>query len=679
MIFSDTIIENKRFFLRNLVINASSSWSTASSSYGMFRVNYEFPLGLNKIYYVGYTYKFITTNQSPTWVNFYAQAGYYAWDTANLQISNPAAGTEYKKTGLGHPAQVGNYTLMYGAIYNGASNAIAGISAQAKNVFVYDITELYALLLSRNIVTNYTTMKTWCDNNLTYQNPNKNFEITKLIQSALNKVSIQKGNIVTDNYIEPDGMKIYSVSDTLRNNTYFDTGIGFGVYNNSSNGAVTHNRINAKDQNSPFYPQHQYICKITTNGTAKPGAGGFHASHTAAANKIFVEKFVAKIPIGYTVEWATNAQGSDASIKFLSSQNGTGEWEEYTILYKCGSSGSFSTGGHVYITGSDDTNVTWYVAYVNNCDITGNEYLKNYSVLGNVDRINSGTLFSRQFDNLNLLLNGNGANQNVALPSGWIYDTTDVAGNAIASIVQPVNAAAGTILPWILINPSRKYKISYWVKCKQDMTSFLTGIRIKCGNTEVTHGDVNYKSGTKTQLTKELKSGDTSLTVKSNVNWAETSHSLLGFRSFAYKSYNDKGTSNGNSTAGLISEISGTTIINLKIAYSGATQPINTYVCECYSGSTYPYPINKAQLPTDNTWKYVEGYFGGEGGVLWDGNNAEGAWAYLPADATEIALYLNLYRNNGTVPIKFSDIRIEPISTESLNRLEQKIQIKGGM
>lgn len=31
------------------------------------------------------------------------------------------------------------------------------------------------------------------------------------------------------------------------------------------------------------------------------------------------------------------------------------------------------------------------------------------------------------------------------IPSGWSYDTTDVAGNAVASIVQPVNAAAGTI------------------------------------------------------------------------------------------------------------------------------------------------------------------------------------------------------------------------------------------
>jgi len=36
------------------------------------------------------------------------------------------------------------------------------------------------------------------------------------------------------------------------NNTYFDTGSGVSVYNNKGGGTVTHTRVDAKAQNSPF-------------------------------------------------------------------------------------------------------------------------------------------------------------------------------------------------------------------------------------------------------------------------------------------------------------------------------------------------------------------------------------------------------------------------------------------
>jgi hypothetical protein len=95
---------------------------------------------------------------------------------------------------------------------------------------------------------------------------------------------------------------------------------------------------------------------------------------------------------------------------------------------------------------------------------------------------------------------GNGEKQLTSFftNSNWTYDTTDVAGNAVASIVQPVNASSGSFGPKIPVVPGRRYKISYWVKCKGDMSSFLTAIRMFVNNTELTHSDVHYKSGTKT-------------------------------------------------------------------------------------------------------------------------------------------------------------------------------------
>ena len=73
-------------------------------------------------------------------------------------------------------------------------------------------------------------------------------------------------------------------------------------------------------------------------------------------------------------------------------------------------------------------------------------------------------------------------------------------------------------------------------------------------------------------------------------------------------------------------------------------------------------------LPTNNTWKYVEGYFGNK--ALWDGSVGT-AWGNIPFETTDIMLYINIYSNTGTVPIKYSDIKIEPVSGNGRN--EKKI------
>lgn len=673
MLFSDTIIEKHGVFLRNLIKNAPAQdvWSTASSSYGMFGCNYEINLEPNQLYYVRYTYKFTTTNQSPTWVQYYIQGG--SSTIVAARIANPTAGTEYTTSGVGRMSLTGG-TLTSGTVYNGNSNAISGVSSQIKNLMFYDVTELFEILRACNMATTEAALKTWCDNNLIYSPPYTNYDIREKIINTDEKVYIKKGIVIADNFIESDTMRNYSVSTTIKNNTYFDTGMPYSVYNNKGNGTVTLTRIDGKAQNSPFYPAHKYICQITTNGEASPGAGGFVASHTAGANKIFVEKFVAKVPVGYNVYAAYNSQGTGSNVTFLSSQTGTGNWAEYTILYRCGSSGSFSSGGHVYVSGSNNTNVTWYVAYVNNCEITNNEELKNFSTLSKVERIKGGNYYTNQINCLNLVSNDSKAIIG-GIPSSWSYDYEDYAGNAKFSIVQPVGAAAGTVGTKIPIEPGRRYKVSYWVKCKQDMTSFLTAIRIfvNNGNTEVTHVNVAYKASTKTQLTQALNNGDTQMVVKSNANWSAYSYSKVGFRSSSGKSYNDKGTSNGyNNSTGLISGIEGSTIIKFNTAYTGSAMAKDTYVVESYDGGTYPYPVNKGALPTDNTWKYVEGYFGAKG--LWDGSG--GSWPNIPYDTTHIMLYINIYGNTGTVPIKYSDIKIEPISGNGRN--ENKIQFLGG-
>ena len=678
MIYADNIVEKNSIVLRNLITNglntSTNTWSGALTGYGFYTLSYEVNLTPKHIYYQRCVYKFTTTNQSPTWCAMYLCGGYQR----GAEVNNLVANTEYTLSGIAEQYVTTNRINTYGTIYNGNNGAISGVSSYVKNVLTYDVTSLYSALKTKGVVSNYATLKTWCDSNLAHVPRYTNYDVSSLVNDATTKTAVERGAIVSGEFIETDGMQIYSVNDTVRNNTYFDSAANFSVYNNSSNGTVTHTRVT--DTTSPFYPEHPYVVKIVTNGTASPGAGGFICYHTAKANGIFVEKFVAKIPVGYNVVPAYNAQGNSPSVTVLGSAAGTGNWQEYTILYKCGSSGSFSTGGHVYLNGSNNTSVTWYVAYCNNCDITGKEYLKGYTALPNKESFNANHMFSREFNCVNLFPNGNGGQQTTALlPAGWSYDTSDYPTSSLChakcSFVQPVNAAAGSFNIMAKINPCCQYKISYWVKCKADMSSFLTAIRYYLSNgTELTDWQVPYINGTKTYLTAALTSGATTVTVANNANWKAVSYSILAFRSGTEVSWHDKGAWNPSGSNGIITGITGSNTINLRTAWTGSTMPSGTYVVEGQQGSTRPYPIGKGNLPTDNTWKYVEGYFG-VANQIWDGNSSPGYWGGIPFDTSYINLFLNIYSNNGTVPIKYADIKIEPIAGSGAHRCDYKIQI----
>lgn len=676
MVLSDTIVENDSIILENLCKTASSSWvSGGTSAYMIYNIPYAKPLIKDHIYYFRCKYKYTTTNQRPTWCTIYIQDG---MNNTSASVSNPTAGTEYTLSGYGTMKSGVSYTLTEGHVYNGNSGAISGVTAQIKEMVVYDVTNLYQLLLATATVSDISTLITWCNSNLEWKAPGVRYDVTVPDST---KIVLKTGG-VQGTAVECDGMEWYSVSSAIRNNTYFDTGSGISVYNNNSNGTVTHTRVAAKDQGSPFYPEHPYVLKITTNGSASPNCGGFVATHTAAAGKIVIERFVAKVPKGYNVTMAYNSQGTGASVTYLTNRAGTGTWQEYAILYKCGTSGTFSSGGHIYLipdTGYSATSVTWYLAYVNSCDITSDESLKNYTALNNKDVIKGNKIFSKYFNTVNIFPNGDGSTTSMTLPSGWTWDSADVpAGSkAKASITQPVSAGTGyDVGGRIAINPHQRYKISMWIKSKRDMSNFLVAIVPYIGNTTARHENVIYVNGTKTQLTADLVNGATQMTVSSNANWGDYSYGRAGFRSNYYKdSWNTLGSSHSAVEAGNIKGVSGSTIVQFKTAYAGSTIAAGTTVVESRAGGVYPYPIGKESHPTDNSWKYVEGYFG-SANSQWDGRSSTNSWDGLPSDCTHIGLALNIYGNDGSVPIKYADIKIEELGTTDGERHMDIIQFK---
>ena len=144
----------------------------------------------------------------------------------------------------------------------------------------------------------------------------------------------------------------------LNRDPEFRSGLnGIGNYNISGGGTVTVER--AADINLPN--QSGYKVKITTSGPATPGLGGFHLGTQTRANAVFITRFIAWVPVGYRIEWATNA---GAGGKWLTNNVGTGDWEEYAFHVKCASSGTFSSTNYFYLAGgSGSLPVTWYLAF----------------------------------------------------------------------------------------------------------------------------------------------------------------------------------------------------------------------------------------------------------------------------------------------------------------------------
>lgn len=166
---------------------------------------------------------------------------------------------------------------------------------------------------------------------------------------------------------------------------------GIKPYNTSENNNVTATRAA-----NPEAPNDSgQVIEVATTGEASPGLGGFSFHNNSAANKIFITRLIAKIPVGYTLVFNTNSIGTDSSHKFLTSPDGTGEWEEYVIKVKCGSLGSFQPTNYFYLTARESVvlPIVWQLAYATVFDVTSAE---KYTTTIDANGIYTGTLTAGQ-------------------------------------------------------------------------------------------------------------------------------------------------------------------------------------------------------------------------------------------------------------------------------------------
>lgn len=144
------------------------------------------------------------------------------------------------------------------------------------------------------------------------------------------------------------------------------------VYNNNSNGAVKREWIDLEG-----CPNTSGKCiRITSTGGATPGLGGFYFGTQCRHNAVFITKMTAKIPVGYRLAWASNYTGDGSENKWLSNNEGTGDWHDYYYKLKCGSTGKVSSTNFFYLVGpepSAENPVIWYISYATVFDITDSD------------------------------------------------------------------------------------------------------------------------------------------------------------------------------------------------------------------------------------------------------------------------------------------------------------------
>lgn len=142
---------------------------------------------------------------------------------------------------------------------------------------------------------------------------------------------------------------------------------GLNIYNNvGGSNAITIERSNAV-LNAAVPNTSGYYLKVTSTPGASPnnilpGLGGIRLNYSSSENKVYVTRIRALIPVGYTLMPAANAFGTNSYNYWLTSNKGTGKWEDYIHVYAAGNAGEFNTLCYFYIDGPLQV-TTWYLGY----------------------------------------------------------------------------------------------------------------------------------------------------------------------------------------------------------------------------------------------------------------------------------------------------------------------------
>ena len=157
-------------------------------------------------------------------------------------------------------------------------------------------------------------------------------------------------------------------TDTALTDPYFKTGTnGLSPYNNSNDGSFTMSReTNVANTSQPR--GNDRIKLVHTKAGGSPDRGGFVGIFTGTPRHTYYIEFDAYIPVGATLNPASNSLGAGGGMYWVTSNKGTGSFQTYAYIIKYGT-GSVSSAGHMSIAYPNPA-FTWWLGYYQRSDIT---------------------------------------------------------------------------------------------------------------------------------------------------------------------------------------------------------------------------------------------------------------------------------------------------------------------
>lgn len=261
-------------------------------------------------------------------------------------------------------------------IYMNATEEGAGIYGYASSVWGYTYCTSYKTVSANTFSLSGVHIGTDNDN---YQMCVRVKDLAGNIgQATLDVTNVDKGTpIISDGTTYSDALynqyKGYgSTISTYSDSMFTNSSGGIGSYQAPSKFSMTRMTYDAAGIEKWSGTSSNYVIKFSSQGKSSYGyLGGWNQSFRAVPGAYYIHRFVAKIPVGYTVDETANS--TSTARRWLTSNVGTGDWYEYMYVYDSYETGTFMTVSYnmLYGTpGTEDNPLEWYLAFNTVYDLT---------------------------------------------------------------------------------------------------------------------------------------------------------------------------------------------------------------------------------------------------------------------------------------------------------------------
>lgn len=344
--------------LENL-LNTTGNPVTAEASYLVATFNYKKDLQVGHTYWYAYAYKYSNIQNSslssdaPTWVGFWYDHGASGSATGTFDLNTPVAGKDYylSNSFTVTPEYRPDRKFSYCSIYHGSRDHTynKAVRGQVWNAVLYDITEWKIGYAGKGNATPEQALYDIWKSRCTGAGSDYTDKISYNVGGNQTKLFVKSDAVGPIELIEYEGLDIYQAQSTFGKLDPFLHNSTLRPYNYSNvltGGTLTINNGPSNiDPESPLYPdKSKSVTKITVKGaTARSDGklGGFVYPWKMGevSSGVVVEKLVAKVPVGYSLQpadnWPTATKNSQkCKITATHSTAGTGKYEEYTWIYE---------------------------------------------------------------------------------------------------------------------------------------------------------------------------------------------------------------------------------------------------------------------------------------------------------------------------------------------------------